>query len=194
MRSVQHRAAGPTIQHGGERLLRRVIAFDEMVFRIGDDHRIVQIDTKVLGAAQTSLQRDAVRRVRLPGSGYGEYPAVRTHDSQRVTLPREDVKITLLVFRHTPWIDQRTVPGKRPIRRDAGLTVASGGVDQTCSQIDKPHPSAFDVSDVEPMVSVTPMQLRRRADVVSDGNQQARVLANAPDAREGFFAVPKVVE
>ena len=52
----------------------------------------------------------------------------------------------------------------------------------------------LDVSDVEPMVSVTPMQLRRRADVVSDGNQQARVLANAPDAREGFFAVTKVVE
>jgi aspartyl-tRNA(Asn)/glutamyl-tRNA(Gln) amidotransferase subunit C len=30
--------------------------------------------------------------------------------------------------------------------------------------------------------------------VVRDGNQQAKVLANAPDAREGFFAVPKVVE
>lgn len=52
----------------------------------------------------------------------------------------------------------------------------------------------LDVSDVEPMVSVTPMRLPRRADVVSDGNQQAKVLANAPDAREGFFAVPKVVE
>lgn len=52
----------------------------------------------------------------------------------------------------------------------------------------------LDVSDVEPMVSVTPMQLRRRADVVSDGNQQEAVLRNAPDAREGFFAVPKVVE
>lgn len=52
----------------------------------------------------------------------------------------------------------------------------------------------LDVSDVEPMVSVTPMRLPRRADVVNDGDQQARVLANAPDAREGFFAVPKVVE
>ena len=51
-----------------------------------------------------------------------------------------------------------------------------------------------DVTGVEPMTSVTPMQLRRRADVVSDGGQQAAVLANAPDAREGFFAVPKVVE
>ena len=41
---------------------------------------------------------------------------------------------------------------------------------------------------------VEPMRLKRREDVVTDGNQQGKVLANAPDAREGFFAVPKVVE
>ena len=51
-----------------------------------------------------------------------------------------------------------------------------------------------DVEGVEPMTSVTPMRLKRREDVVTDGDQQAKVLANAPDAREGFFAVPKVVE
>jgi len=51
-----------------------------------------------------------------------------------------------------------------------------------------------DVTGVEPMVSVTPMRLSRRADVVTDGNIQALILKNAPDAREGFFAVPKVVE
>ena len=51
-----------------------------------------------------------------------------------------------------------------------------------------------DVEGVEPMVSVTPMRLKRRKDGVTDGNMQDRVLANAPDAREGFFAVPKVVE
>ncbi len=51
-----------------------------------------------------------------------------------------------------------------------------------------------DIEGVEPMVSVTPMRLKRRADEVTDGNQQAAILANAPDAREGFFAVPKVVE
>jgi aspartyl-tRNA(Asn)/glutamyl-tRNA(Gln) amidotransferase subunit C len=51
-----------------------------------------------------------------------------------------------------------------------------------------------DVEGVEPMVSVTPMRLKRREDIVTDGNRQAQVLANAPDAREGFFAVPKVVE
>jgi aspartyl-tRNA(Asn)/glutamyl-tRNA(Gln) amidotransferase subunit C len=52
----------------------------------------------------------------------------------------------------------------------------------------------LDVDDVEPMVSVEPMRLKRRADVVTDGDRQAQVLSNAPDAREGFFAVPKVVE
>lgn len=51
-----------------------------------------------------------------------------------------------------------------------------------------------DVTGIEPMTSVTPMRLKRRADVVTDGNIQAQILSNAPDAREGFFAVPKVVE
>jgi len=51
-----------------------------------------------------------------------------------------------------------------------------------------------DIAGVEPMTSVTPVQLKRRADVVTDGNMQDKILANAPDAREGFFAVPKVVE
>ncbi|MGB3148660.1 MAG: Asp-tRNA(Asn)/Glu-tRNA(Gln) amidotransferase subunit GatC [Paracoccaceae bacterium] len=51
-----------------------------------------------------------------------------------------------------------------------------------------------DVDGVEPMTSVTPMRLKRRADAVTDGGIQAQILKNAPDAREGFFAVPKVVE
>lgn len=51
-----------------------------------------------------------------------------------------------------------------------------------------------DIEGVEPMVSVTPMRLKRRQDIVTDGNRQEQILANAPDAREGFFAVPKVVE
>ncbi|SHG44753.1 Asp-tRNA(Asn)/Glu-tRNA(Gln) amidotransferase subunit GatC [Cognatishimia maritima] len=51
-----------------------------------------------------------------------------------------------------------------------------------------------DVEGVEPMTSVTPQKLKRRVDQVTDGDQQDKVLSNAPDAREGFFAVPKVVE
>jgi aspartyl-tRNA(Asn)/glutamyl-tRNA(Gln) amidotransferase subunit C len=51
-----------------------------------------------------------------------------------------------------------------------------------------------DVAGVEPMTSVTPMALKRRADEVTDGDRRDDILANAPDAREGFFVVPRVVE
>jgi len=51
-----------------------------------------------------------------------------------------------------------------------------------------------DVEGVDPMTSVTPQRLKRRVDEVTDGSQQDKVLKNAPDAREGFFVVPKVVE
>ena len=50
------------------------------------------------------------------------------------------------------------------------------------------------VDNVKPMTSVTPTVLKKRTDVVNDGNQQSKVLSNAPDTREGFFAVPKVVD
>ena len=51
-----------------------------------------------------------------------------------------------------------------------------------------------DVDGIEPMTGVEPMRLKRREDVVTDGDMQGLILKNAPDAREGFFAVPKVVE
>jgi aspartyl-tRNA(Asn)/glutamyl-tRNA(Gln) amidotransferase subunit C len=51
-----------------------------------------------------------------------------------------------------------------------------------------------DVTGIEPMTSVTPMRLKRRADIVTEGGIAEAILKNAPEAREGFFAVPKVVE
>ncbi|MGR3662808.1 MAG: Asp-tRNA(Asn)/Glu-tRNA(Gln) amidotransferase subunit GatC [Paracoccaceae bacterium] len=51
-----------------------------------------------------------------------------------------------------------------------------------------------DIEGVEPMTSVEPMRLKRREDVVTDGEMADRILKNAPDSRESFFAVPKVVE
>ena len=51
-----------------------------------------------------------------------------------------------------------------------------------------------DVDGVEPMTSVTPMALKWREDMVTDGGIRDKVLENAPDARAGFFTVPKVVE
>ena len=51
-----------------------------------------------------------------------------------------------------------------------------------------------DVSGVEPMTAVIPNALRLRDDVVTDGGVRDAVLANAPVAEHGFFAVPKVIE
>lgn len=51
-----------------------------------------------------------------------------------------------------------------------------------------------DVSGVEPMTAVIPNHLRLRDDVITDGDVRDRVLANAPQAEHGFFAVPKVIE
>jgi aspartyl-tRNA(Asn)/glutamyl-tRNA(Gln) amidotransferase subunit C len=51
-----------------------------------------------------------------------------------------------------------------------------------------------DVAGVEPMTAVIPNILRLRDDIVTEGNIQADILANAPLAEHGFFAVPKVIE
>ena len=51
-----------------------------------------------------------------------------------------------------------------------------------------------DVSGVEPMTSVTPMEMKKRADVVTDGDKADDITANAPATEDNFFLVPKVVE
>ena len=47
---------------------------------------------------------------------------------------------------------------------------------------------------VEPLTAVIDQKLQLRDDVVNDGNIRDQVLANAPEAQHGFFAVPKVIE
>jgi aspartyl-tRNA(Asn)/glutamyl-tRNA(Gln) amidotransferase subunit C len=54
--------------------------------------------------------------------------------------------------------------------------------------------SEVNVDGVEPMTSVMPMQMKKRADLVTDGGIADEVLKNAPAAEDHFFAVPKVVE
>ncbi|HEY0113806.1 MAG TPA: Asp-tRNA(Asn)/Glu-tRNA(Gln) amidotransferase subunit GatC [Allosphingosinicella sp.] len=51
-----------------------------------------------------------------------------------------------------------------------------------------------DVEGIEPMTAVIPNKLRLRQDEVTDGGIREDVLANAPAAEHGFFAVPKVIE
>lgn len=54
--------------------------------------------------------------------------------------------------------------------------------------------SEVDTDGVAPLANVVDSKLRLRKDEVTDGNCQDAVLANAPEAVQGFYAVPKVVE
>ena len=51
-----------------------------------------------------------------------------------------------------------------------------------------------DTEGVHPMASVTHQTLPMRHDEVTGGGIPDKVLANAPEAKEGFYLVPKVVE
>jgi aspartyl-tRNA(Asn)/glutamyl-tRNA(Gln) amidotransferase subunit C len=51
-----------------------------------------------------------------------------------------------------------------------------------------------DTQGVEPMTRVTPMTLKMRSDVVTDGEIPDAIVANAPAREDHFFVVPKVVE
>ena len=56
------------------------------------------------------------------------------------------------------------------------------------------HLSEVNVDGVEPMTSVTPMAMKKRADVVTDGSKAEDIVANAPESTDNFFVVPQVVE
>ena len=51
-----------------------------------------------------------------------------------------------------------------------------------------------DTDGVEPMTSAVEQPLPWREDVVTEGGDPSKVLANAPKSKDNFFVVPKVVE
>ncbi|OYU14475.1 MAG: Asp-tRNA(Asn)/Glu-tRNA(Gln) amidotransferase GatCAB subunit C [Alphaproteobacteria bacterium PA4] len=75
---------------------------------------------------------------------------------------------------------------------DAQLPVLAGELNGILGWIEQL--GEVDTKGVAPMTAVIPNHLAWRSDVVTDGDVQTRVLANAPDATSGFFAVPKVIE
>jgi aspartyl-tRNA(Asn)/glutamyl-tRNA(Gln) amidotransferase subunit C len=81
----------------------------------------------------------------------------------------------------------------------ARIRVPEGELDALAGELDTilhwvEQLAEVDTSHVQPMSAVGAMTLPRRADQVSDGNCRDAILANAPEAASGFFAVPKVVE
>ena len=93
-------------------------------------------------------------------------------------------------------VDTATV---RHIARLARIAVSDADVEALAPELNNilgwvEQLQEVDVSGVEPMTAVIPNQLRLRDDQVNDGGKRDAVLANAPLAEHGFFAVPKVIE
>lgn len=93
-------------------------------------------------------------------------------------------------------IDDATI---RKIARLARIDYQSENVDKLSSDLNRiaafiEKVKALDVTGVEPMTAVTPMPLKRRNDEPQSEHSIDAILANAPETREGFFVVPKVVE
>ena len=70
-----------------------------------------------------------------------------------------------------------------------GLVQELSGILNWVKQLDE-----VDTSAVEPMTRVVPIELKKREDIVTDGNKTDQILKNAPMTEDGFFVVPKIVE
>ena len=70
-----------------------------------------------------------------------------------------------------------------------GLVKELSGILNWVEQLDE-----VDTAAVEPMTRVVPIDLKKRADVVNDGNIADDIVRNAPLVEDHYFVVPKVVE
>ena len=93
-------------------------------------------------------------------------------------------------------VDEKTVRHVAKLARiamsDAEIAALVPELNQILGWVDQL--AEVDTDGVEPLTAVIEQKLRLRDDVVTDGDLRDQVLANAPDAQHGFFAVPKVIE
>jgi len=93
-------------------------------------------------------------------------------------------------------VDRETV---RHIAKLARIATSDAQIDALVPELNQilgwvEQLAAVDTEGVEPLTAVIDLKQRLRDDVIDDGNIRDKVLANAPDAQHGFFAVPKVIE
>ena len=93
-------------------------------------------------------------------------------------------------------VDRATV---RHIARLARIATSDAQIDALVPELNQilgwvEQLSAVDTEGVEPLTAVIELKQHLRDDVINDGNIRDKILANAPDAQHGFFAVPKVIE
>ena len=96
-----------------------------------------------------------------------------------------EMSVTSQQVRHIAKLARIAMSDEELARLEPELNNILGWVDQLAE---------VNTDGVEPLTAVIEQKLRLRDDVVNDGNIRDEVLANAPEAQHGFFAVPKVIE
>ncbi len=76
--------------------------------------------------------------------------------------------------------------------KDEDLPRLAGELNQILNFVEQLN--EVNVENVDPLTSVVEMEMRKRADVVTDGHYPKEVTRNAPAGEDDFFMVPKVVE
>ncbi len=95
------------------------------------------------------------------------------------------MSVDLATVKRVARLARIAVTDEEAARMEGELNTILGFVEQL---------NEVDVSGVEPMTSVMPMEMKKRVDQVNDGGKAADIVANAPECDENFFLVPKVVE
>jgi aspartyl-tRNA(Asn)/glutamyl-tRNA(Gln) amidotransferase subunit C len=93
-------------------------------------------------------------------------------------------------------VDADTV---RRIAHLARIAVAEGEIEHLRDELNAmlafvEQLGEVNIDGVEPMTSVTPMTMKKRADEVTDGGIAEDIVRNAPASQDNYFIVPKVVE
>ena len=93
-------------------------------------------------------------------------------------------------------VDQATV---RRVAKLARIKVKEENVERLAGELNSilhwiEQLNEVDVDGVEPMTSVVTVKMKKRKDIVTDGNNPHDVVENAPAAEDDYFLVPKVIE
>ncbi|MCB1464766.1 MAG: Asp-tRNA(Asn)/Glu-tRNA(Gln) amidotransferase subunit GatC [Nitratireductor sp.] len=95
------------------------------------------------------------------------------------------MSVDLATVKRVAHLARIAVTDEDAVKMQAELNAILGFVEQL---------NEVDVEGVEPMTSVVEMAMKKRADVVTEGDKAADIVANAPISEDHFFLVPKVVE
>jgi aspartyl-tRNA(Asn)/glutamyl-tRNA(Gln) amidotransferase subunit C len=104
---------------------------------------------------------------------------------RRRRYPRRIMSVTNEQVRHIARLARIAMSDEEIARLAPELNNILGWVEQL---------GEVNTDGVEPLATVIDQKLRLREDAITDGDIRDQVLANAPEAQHGFFAVPKVIE